>query len=85
MAGWPARPLSGNPGYDAVRCGCHQRLQVELYHVADDFSEAVDLAAQNPDKLGELKLLFYAEAARYNVLPLDDSTIARFDPPFAPA
>ena len=57
----------------------------ELYHVADDFSEAVDLAAQNPDKLSELKLLFYAEAARYNVLPLDDSTIARFDPAIRPS
>ncbi len=57
----------------------------ELYHVADDFSEAVNLADKAPDKLRELQLLFYAEAARYNVLPLDDSTIARFDPAIRPS
>ena len=57
----------------------------ELYHVAEDFSEAVDLAAQNPDKLRELQLLFYAEAAKYNALPLDHSTIARFDVSIRPS
>ncbi len=51
----------------------------ELYHVADDFSQAVDLAEKEPGKLHEMQLLFYAEAARYNVLPLDDSKVARFD------
>jgi arylsulfatase A-like enzyme len=57
----------------------------ELYHVADDFSEAVNLADKYPDKLHELQLLFYAEAARYNVLPLDDSTVARMDPAIRPS
>jgi arylsulfatase len=57
----------------------------ELYHVADDFSEAVNLADQNPDKLRDLQLLFYAEAAKYNALPLDDSTIVRFDPAIRPS
>jgi arylsulfatase A-like enzyme len=51
----------------------------ELYHVAEDFSQAVNLAKQHPDKLQELQLLFYAEAAKYNVLPLDHSTLARVD------
>ncbi|WP_455371081.1 arylsulfatase [Petrachloros mirabilis] len=53
--------------------------QWELYHVAEDFSEAVNLAGQKPDKLHELQLLFYAEAAKYNVLPLDHSRIPRID------
>jgi len=57
----------------------------ELYHVADDFSEAVNLADEYPDKLHELQLLFYAEAAKYNVLPLDDSTIGRFDVSIRPS
>jgi arylsulfatase len=57
----------------------------ELYHVADDFSEAVNLADKYPDKLHELQLLFYAEAAKYNVLPLDDSTIGRFDVSIRPS
>jgi arylsulfatase len=57
----------------------------ELYHVAEDFSEAVDLAGQYPDKLHELQLLFYAEAAKYNVLPLDDRKIERFDVSIRPS
>jgi arylsulfatase len=57
----------------------------ELYHVAEDFSEAVNLADKYPDKLHELQLLFYAEAAKYNVLPLDDSTIGRFDVSIRPS
>jgi arylsulfatase len=57
----------------------------ELYHVAEDFSEAVNVADQYPDKLRELQLLFYAEAAKYNVLPLDDSTIGRFDVSIRPS
>jgi arylsulfatase A-like enzyme len=57
----------------------------ELYHVADDFSEAVNLAEKFPDKLHELQLLFYAEAAKYNVLPLDDSKAARIDPAIRPS
>jgi len=57
----------------------------ELYHVADDFSEAINVANKFPDKLYELQLLFYAEAAKYNVLPLDDSTIARVDPVIRPS
>lgn len=57
----------------------------ELYHVDDDFSEAVDLAAKNPQKLQELQLLFYTEASKYNVLPLDDSKIARMDVSLRPS
>ena len=57
----------------------------ELYHVADDFSEAVNLADKYPDKLRELQLLFYAEAAKYSVLPLDDSGTERIDPTNRPS
>jgi arylsulfatase len=42
----------------------------ELYYLPDDFSQANDLAAQHPDKLAELKELFWAEAERNRVLPL---------------
>jgi len=57
----------------------------ELYHVAEDFSQASDLADKYPDKLRELQLLFYAEAAKYNVLPLDDRKIERFDVSIRPS
>jgi arylsulfatase len=49
----------------------------ELYDIEKDFSEAVDLAAKYPDKLHDLQLLFYAEASKYNVLPLDDDKVQR--------
>jgi arylsulfatase len=43
----------------------------ELYNVEEDFSQANDLAAQHPDKLRELQDLWWVEAAKYSVLPLD--------------
>lgn len=42
----------------------------ELYFVADDFSQAMDLASQYPDKLHELQALFDEEARRNDVYPL---------------
>jgi arylsulfatase len=57
----------------------------ELYHVAEDFSQAVNVADKRPDTLRELQLLFYAEAARYNVLPLDHSRAGRFDVSIRPS
>ena len=45
----------------------------ELYNVAEDYSEANDIAAENPEKLKELQRLFYIEAVKYNVLPLDNT------------
>jgi len=57
----------------------------ELYNVENDFSEANDLAAQEPKKLRELQDLFWAEASKYNVLPLDNSRIERFDVSLRPS
>jgi len=59
--------------------------QWELYNVANDFSEADNLAGQYPDRLHDLQLLFYAEAAKYNALPLDDSGTERADPSIRPS
>jgi arylsulfatase len=42
----------------------------ELYYLPDDFSQANDVAAENPEKLAELKTLFWEEAEKHNVLPL---------------
>ena len=57
----------------------------ELYHIDKDFSQADDLAAENPTKLRELQDLFNAEAAKYNVLPLDDRFSERFDVTLRPS
>jgi hypothetical protein len=51
----------------------------ELYNLADDFSQADDLADKYPDKLRALQDLFWAEAAKHNVLPLDDRGGDRVD------
>ena len=52
----------------------------ELYHVAEDFSMAEDLADKHPDILRGLQELFLAEAVKYHVLPLDDRREELFDP-----
>jgi arylsulfatase len=51
----------------------------ELYNIEEDFSQSKDLAAENPEKLRELQDLWWAEAARYNVLPLDWRGTVRFN------
>ncbi|MGZ4735929.1 MAG: arylsulfatase [Acidimicrobiia bacterium] len=48
----------------------------ELYHVAEDFSECDDLAAQEPERLAALVDLWWEEARKYQVLPLDNRPIA---------
>jgi arylsulfatase len=48
----------------------------ELYHVAEDLTETVDLAAEHPEKLAELVDLWWEEARKYDVLPLDNRPVA---------
>jgi arylsulfatase len=50
----------------------------ELY-APEDWTQARNLAAEQPEKLAELQRLFLLEAAKYNVLPLDDRRIERFN------
>jgi arylsulfatase A-like enzyme len=57
----------------------------ELYDTSKDFSEADDLAAREPDRLRSMKELFYVEAARRNVLPLDNRKVERFDVAIRPS
>ena len=51
----------------------------ELYDTSKDWSQANDLAKKMPEKLHELQRLWLIEAARYNVLPLDDRRLERFN------
>jgi hypothetical protein len=53
----------------------------ELYNVDEDPTESNDLAAQMPEKLKQLQDIFYAEAEKHDVLPLDNTTLARFNSP----
>ena len=54
----------------------------ELYG-PDDWTQAHDLAGENPAKLAELQELFLEEARKHNVLPLDDRRFERFNPDLA--
>ncbi len=51
----------------------------ELFHLDRDFSEVDDLAAIEPERLTGMIELWWGEAEKHNVLPLDD----RFGPRFA--
>ena len=67
----PGRAAVRRPGPErAVRGGVW-----ELYHVAEDLSETRDLAAQRPELLAELIDLWWAEAERNQVLPLDNRVL----------
>ena len=56
----------------------------ELYNVTQDFSQARNLAKENPKKLQDLEALFLIEAAKYNVLPIDSSFADRANPAIRP-
>jgi arylsulfatase len=68
--------LSSKPAPDVIT-----GYQWELYNVAEDPSESNDLAAKMPEKLKEMQELFYAEAAKNNVLPMDNTTLTRWNAP----
>ena len=50
----------------------------ELYHVEHDRSECNDLAAAEPERLATMTDLWWQEAERHGVLPLDDRTVELF-------
>lgn len=56
-------------------------VEWELFDLSKDYSQVMDVAAQNPGKVAELKQVFYEEAKKYNVLPLDASVAARIVAP----
>ena len=51
----------------------------ELYKIDEDFSQAKDLAQKYPEKLRQLQDLWWVEAAKYNVLPLDWRAVIRLN------
>ena len=55
----------------------------ELYDGSKDWSQARNLAKEMPDKLRELQRLWLIEATKYNVIPLDDRRVERFNPDIA--
>lgn len=78
--GWVACSRYGLPWQTAGRGDDFLKAPWELYHVEEDFSQGVDLAAQNPAKLKELQAKFIEEAKKYGVYPLDSRFSERMDP-----
>jgi arylsulfatase len=76
--GWKAvafHPLAPMYG-DGLRANAPWDEDVwELYNVAEDVSEVKDRAAEFPDKVAELVALWWEEARRNDVLPLDNRVL----------
>jgi arylsulfatase len=75
--GWKAvtehGPISGMSNFEDDRW--------QLFHTDEDRAEATDLADQHPEKVEELKAMWFEEAAANNVLPLNDMQIVGKDLP----
>jgi arylsulfatase len=80
--GWTAVTRHGVPWLGAYKRGFDEDVW-ELYDTNVDWTQARDLAKEQPQKLAELQRLFLIEAARYSVLPLDDRSFERLNPDLA--
>jgi arylsulfatase len=76
--GWLARTIHRAPWEQRPRATLDKDTW-ELYDTRKDFSLANDLAKKNPTKLKNMQALFLKEAVKYNVLPIDDRGVERFD------
>ena len=54
---------------------------LDLYDLNKDFSQSQNLAANNQDKVKQMKQMFIAEAKKYQVFPMDASVGARIVAP----
>jgi len=78
--GWIASTKVIRPPWDivgAVNSNPADNVTWELYDITKDWTQFSDLAAANPTKLKQMQDLFWVEAAKYNVLPLDASVATR--------
>jgi len=77
--GWMACCRHGRLPWQTSGSAPFEEDRWELYNIDEDFSQADDLSARYPALLRELEDLFLVEAARYDVLPLDDRFVERTD------
>jgi arylsulfatase A-like enzyme len=75
--GWKADAQHTLPWRQDLAPGNWDKDRWELYNLEEDFSEADDLAAEQPEKLAELKAKFDAAAQKYHVYPFDSTTAVR--------
>ena len=77
--GWMASALSFPPWQSNRGAFDPDKQKWELYNIDEDFSQANDVAQANPEKLRQMQDLWWVEAAKYNVLPLDWRGVERLD------
>jgi hypothetical protein len=83
--GWIAAARHGRIPWLLLPSADFAKDDWELYDLEHDYSEDHDVAAQYPKKLKELQDIFWVEAKKYNVLPLDDRSMQRADPTLRPS
>ncbi len=79
--GWKANAQHTLPWRQDLAPGDWEKDTWELYNLDEDFSEAKDLASENPEKLAALKTKFEEAAEKYHVYPFDDRGAARLGLP----
>nr|WP_174825808.1 MULTISPECIES: sulfatase-like hydrolase/transferase [unclassified Ruegeria] len=75
--GWKANAQHTFPWRQDFAPGEWEKDTWELYNLEEDFSEANNLASENPEKLEELKAMLGEAFEKYGVLPLDDRGAGR--------
>lgn len=84
--GWVAASFHGVPWQLSGSVGFNKEDNIwELYNIEEDFSEAIDVSKQHPEKLDKLKGIFDEEAKKFNVYPLDDRFVERSTNPNRPS
>jgi arylsulfatase len=76
--GWTAVTRHSTPFVTGVELPAFDDDVWELYS-PDDWTQARNIVADQPEKLAELQRLFLIEAVKYGVLPLDDRRVERFN------
>lgn len=80
--GWIASTKVMRPPWDTMSPATDPTtFKWELYDLRNDWTQSEDLAAKNPEKLKELQEIFWKEAEKYQVLPLDTSVATRLITP----
>ena len=77
---WPFFTEAGKPFGEQIPADTLTELDAkgwELYHVEKDWAENYNVAAENRSKLIEMISIWYAEAGKYNVLPIDGRGVLR--------
>ncbi len=76
--GWWASSMAFEP-WQPERTGYNPfTAKWELYNLNEDFSQADDLAKKDPEKLEEMKTLWWTQASKYHALPMDWRASERF-------